>query len=516
MDKWLNKIDQLDPNNLFGWIVAASILLAAWMQYIQHGWINPDSVLYFEQARLFSLGDLHGVVNVFNWPLYGICIGIIHKLTPLSIHVSAQLLNMLFFGMAVASFLQLIKLAGGCNRTLVAGALLLFGSQYIVGDVLEMLLRDIGFWAFYLTALVFFIRYDQRLRLHDAVLWQICIMFATLFRIEAILFLLLLPLIYLFGKPKPTVWRFKKVFHIYSLSILATIIIGVTLATQPQLSMAQFGRLQEIFTLNLYQEFTQQIFTKADIMSNQVLGKYLEEFAIPGLLLTFLYVMGSKIITATGLIGSGLAALGLKHQCLKQVSPTMQPAVSRILIAISVVALISMALIITKVFVLSSRYVVALAWVLFIFAAFYLAALSSSQHKKTHIYFIIICLLLCLGLIKNILPKRAGYNYQQEAVAWLKKNNLENQPVFYNDSRSRYYAKEAFDESYEKDWLIITQDPSIQEYNFLVIKVGRPHLEQKEKLIDGLPKHRLIKEFKNTKDSKRMLIFSTNHKPPND
>ena len=191
MDQWLNRIDRFNTKNLILWVVAASILLAAWMQYIQHGWINPDSVLYLEQARLFSLGDWRGATQVFNWPLYGACIGFVHKLTSLSIHVSAQLLNMLFFSMATASFLCLIKLAGGNNRTLIAGTLLLFGSQYIVGDVLEMLMRDEGFWAFYLTALVFFIRYNQQLKKRDAVLWQICIMFAVLFRIEAILFLII-------------------------------------------------------------------------------------------------------------------------------------------------------------------------------------------------------------------------------------------------------------------------------------------------------------------------------------
>lgn len=195
INTWLKKIDQTNSSNLILYIVAASILLAAWMQHIQHGWINSDSVLYFEQARLYTLGDWAGIMGVYEWPLYGILIGLVHQLTSLNIHQSAQLLNMLFFGTATASFLYLIKLTGGSSRTILMGALLLFSSQYIVGDVLEMLLRDEGFWAFYLSALVFFIRFAQHQKVWDALLWQACIILATLFRIEGFFYLSLLPLL---------------------------------------------------------------------------------------------------------------------------------------------------------------------------------------------------------------------------------------------------------------------------------------------------------------------------------
>ncbi len=512
MNKWINKIDQFNPNNLFGLIVATSILLAAWMQYIQHGWITRDSLLYLEQARLFALGDWQGVKQVFSWPLYGVCIGIVHKLTSFSIHGSAQILNMLFFGIATASFLQIIKLAGGSNRTLVSGALLLFSAQYIVGDVLEMLMRDEGFWAFYLTSLVFFIRYDQQQKLRDAVLWQICIIVATLFRIEAILYLLFLPLFFMFGQLGSITSRFKKMFNAYSISTLVAIFIGITLVTQPQISMAQFGRLQEVFTINLYQELSQKLLFQADIMSTQVLGDSLEEFAIPGLLLTFLYAMGAKIITATGLIGTGLAAFYFKY------SPTsMQPAIRKVLLAIGIIAFITMALIITKVFVLSSRYVVALAWILLIFAAFYLAELSSNNRKKHRYVFIALCLLLCLGFIKNILPKQAGYNYRQEAVAWVKSHNDDGKPVFYDETRMIYYSNQAFTGTSGNTWQITSsaiKNKSIHNNKFLVISYSKKHSERFKYINENLPEFIEIKRFSNRKRKKHIVIYERLDTPP--
>ncbi|MFW5431483.1 MAG: hypothetical protein ACKE5M_06015 [Methylophilaceae bacterium] len=505
IDKWLNKIDRLNQNNLFWWIVATSILLAAWMQYIQHGWINPDSVLYFEQARLFSLGDWTAGFNIFEWPLYGACIGFLHKLTSLPIQTSAQLLNMLFFGIATASFLQLIKLAGGNSRTLFAGALLLFSSQYIVGDVLEMLMRDEGFWAFYLTALVFFIRYIQGGKLSDALYWQLCIIVATLFRIEAILFLMLLPLTCLLVESPTLKYKFQNLLYTYSISIIIAIVITITLLTQPQLSLSQFGRLNEVFTSNLYQEFTQKLLTQADIMSNQVLGKYLEEFAIPGLLLTFLCVMGSKIITATGLIGTSLAMLGLRRSPIK-----IHPKVKLVLAAASIIALISMALIIIKVFVLSSRYVVELAWLLLIFASFYLTSLSLNTNKKPRIIFLILCLVLSLGVIKNVLPKRDGYNYQQDAVRWVKVYNKGNKPVFYDDSRMIYYAKSKFSRKWDDNWkvaLSAINQKTLTKNKFLLLSHSKKHMNRLTFIRNKLPGYKEIKRFNNYRAKKFIVIY---------
>lgn len=504
--KWLNKVDQLNQHHFFWCIVASSLLLAAWMQYIQHGWINPDSVLYFEQARLFAQNDWQGILKVYEWPLYGICIGIVHKLTSLNIQTSAQLLNMLFFGLATASFLQLIKLAGGSNRTWLMGTLLLFSSQYIVGDVLEMLLRDEGFWAFYLSALVFFIRYLESDKVNDAIMWQICIIIATLFRIEAILFLLFLPLIYFFSQTgSSTRLKTRQLLNTYSISLALGMVVAIALFTQPQLNMSHFGRLDEVFTSNLYQQFTQKLFTKVDIMSKQVLGGYLEEFAISGLLLTFLYVIANKIITATGLIGTGLALLELKSS-----SWGIAPTIKKVFIVVSLIATISMALIIIKVFVLSSRYAVALAWILLIFASFYLSSLSSNTSKKRRIVLITLFLILTLSLISNILPKQEGYNYQQDAVKWVQLINTNNKHVYYNDSRLRYYAKAEFigtwnDTIGNLDNEIKTN--GLQHYKYLIISHKKKSVREAS-LIDRQPiKFEEIKNFKNTSGEKVITIY---------
>ena len=194
----LHKLEKKSVAQLQFWIVLLSVLIATQVQYIQHGWINPDSVLYLEAAKFFSNGNWQAGFEVFPWPFYALCIALVNTITQLGVHFSAQLLNVLFFAIATYSYIQIIQLAGGKQKQMIAGALIWLSAQYMIGGVLEMLMRDQGFWAFFLLSIVFFIRFYQQHRLKDALLWQACIIVATLFRIEAILYLLFLPFILLF------------------------------------------------------------------------------------------------------------------------------------------------------------------------------------------------------------------------------------------------------------------------------------------------------------------------------
>jgi hypothetical protein len=165
MFKILHQLEQKSVAQLQFWIVFIAILIAAQVQYIQHGWINPDSVLYLEAAKFFSHGEWKAGFAVFPWPFYSLCITAVNKITQLGVHVSAQILNVLFFAIATYSFIKIIQLAGGKQRQMIAGALIWLSAQYMIGGVLEMLMRDEGFWAFFLLSIVFFIRFTNNTNL---------------------------------------------------------------------------------------------------------------------------------------------------------------------------------------------------------------------------------------------------------------------------------------------------------------------------------------------------------------
>lgn len=511
MNTVLKKIDELSIKQLYLPFTLLGMLLAAQIQYIQHGWINPDTVLYFESAKLFAIGDWQGAVKIFQWPLYSILIASTHKLTTLDIHTSAQLLSVIFFGIVTASFLKIIELAGGTTRTLFAGALILFSAQYLVGGVLEMLMRDQGFWAFYLTSIVFFIKfYQSRTYLH-AFLWQICAIVATLFRIEAISFLILLPTILLFNREEKWLQRLIALIKCNFINITAAIGIFIALVTNDW-SMNQFGRLKEVFTSNLLVELSQKLLTQSAVMSEQVLGKYLEEFAVQGLLLTFIYIIISKAVAATGIVNLGLAAFACRSK-----THLMNLQVFQVLRAAAIIATINMALIITKVFVLSGRYVIAFAFILMIFASFQLGDLfkyfnqsPSPKDKKMQWLTIAILTFMLLGVVKNILPKSEGYNYLQDAAAWIKENNKKNKPVFYDEKRVRYYAGAEFTGTWNDGWegvRLAIQTKTLNKYEYLVINHSSKYPEREQYMADTLPEFIEVKRFSSVKRKKSTVIY---------
>jgi hypothetical protein len=508
----LKKIDTLSPRQLFWYLPIAAALLAGWMQYIQHGWINPDSVLYFESARYFANEQWKEALQVWNWPLYPLLIAATHKITSLSIQLSAQVLHAVFFAITTLSFLKIIQLAGGSVRTLLAGALILFSATYLVGDALEMLLRDQGFWAFFLTSLVFLIRFYKTKHYKDAIFWQICIIIATLFRIEGISYLIFLPVILLLEPQVTWQLRIHNFLKCHLLNIaLGAIILGALLLNNG-LSMSDFGRLKELFTSNFFQELTLQLRNKSTIMSQQVLGKYLEDFATQGLLLTFIYVMLAKVVSTTGMINVGLAIFATKSN-----RQLMDNQAFRVLRAAAIIAIINMALIITKVFVLSGRYVLALSFILMIFASFYLAdlfkCLESKSNNNDKLKWLTIALVgfMLLSFVKNILPKAEGYNYMQDAVAWVKVNNKEDKPVFYDDSRVRYYAGAPFVGTGTDSWSIVTsaiEDQSIQQYDFLLINHSAKHPEREKLITEKLAQYSEVKRFSSFKAKKIVIVYS--------
>lgn len=510
MQKYLFQLEKKSIRTLEYWILLLAVMIAAQVQYIQHGWINPDSVLYLEAAKFFSNGDWKAGFEVFSWPFYSLCITLVNTITHLGVHVSAQILNVLFFAITTYSYLKIIQLAGGKQRQIIAGALIWLSAQYMIGGVLEMLMRDEGFWAFYLLSIVFFIRFYQQHHFKDALLWQVCIILATLFRIEAILYLMFLPLLLLFQSGLSLPQKWKNLASANSINLSLAFIITAVFGFNDALSTKLLGRLNEVFTTNLWQQFTNQLVQKSGIMSDKVLGEYLNEFAVQGLLVTFIYIIIVKTISATGLVNIILSAFAVKQH-----NQLIQLSAYKVLRTTAIIALLNMALIITKVFVLSGRYVLALSFILMVFAAFYLAELlfSEAKNKKEKLFIIGIMLLMLGSALKNILPKKQGYNYMQDAVAWIEKANKKKSPVFYDDNRMKFYAGQTV--SYDQvkhatrfDSLLAEQ--TFKKYEFIVLNHSKNNPEYVLHAKNTLTDYAEINRFFDGKKRKFIIIYKRN------
>jgi len=498
MNKITAQIRDLTERQLIALISLGSILMTAWIMHIQQGWVTDDSILYFEVARLFAAREWQQGFALYGWPLYPALIALVHKLTGLTIQHSAQLWNVVFFTLTSYSFLTLIRLAGGHKQTIVWGGALLFSSPYIVGDVLPMLLRDEGFWAFFLASLGFLLKFHRTAEFKWALYWQFCMIIAMLFRIEALVFLLFTPLFMLLDSTfgwKERLLRYSKT-QVLTLSAFISLILLVAFSRtlQPQ----DLGRIQEVITFlpRAYAQITQGLVHKSQLMGEQVLGKYLDDYGLLSILLTLTCITIIKIAGSAGL--PALLSLATPQ---KAKFYGLQNDARKLIFWVMAIGTVIASVMILSTFILSSRYVIPLVFMLLVLAAFALFNMQNSvKGGKSRLHqsiLALILLLVCINLIKNLLPPSEEHNYEQQAVTWLKKNSPPQASVFINNAKLRYYAGQAYTDRPDPwPWTLqAIENNSIHEFDYLVLSLNGKNIEQQKYLSEVLTHHRLVNKF---------------------
>lgn len=467
------------------------------------GRINVDAVLYLEMAKRFAADNYQGALQLYNWPLFPWLMAMTHKMTGLSVQYAAHLLEASFFGITTWSFLTLAREGGGNRTTLVSAAILLFSAPYLVGDVLPMIMRDQGFWAFYLLSLLFFFRFYEKQKFTDALIWQIAAILAVLFRVEAVSFIILLPLCLLFRSDISVKSRLVLLFQSYSLSLAGVAATTIALAFLSTINLEQvLGRLTEVHTalLAAYHQLTSGLSSKAQVYGEAVLGKYIAEYAIYGLVLTLLVVIAGKIIGASSWLAVALASLA---PATENQLPNVR--LRTVLYWAAGINILNLIVILLTTFLLTGRYVAGLSFIILFFAAFKLAAMSGKWTKaqfmslavREKFICIVIVAFISYWLMANLMQRDRSNNYEQVAVSWVKQHVSPDASVFYDDARLRYYADAPWD-GRETDWgrLLTALQNQVKPYDYLVLHIKRKQAEEKLALLSEMKQYHQIQEFK--------------------
>lgn len=506
----------LDQKNLHWLLLLLATLVACWAVFQEHGRINDDGVLYLEAARVIALGEWKQSLDLYPWPLYPLLIAATHQLMGLSLQHAALLLSVLFFLLSTHIFILLIKEVGGSSCTVIAGALLLLSCSYIMRYVLPTVMREQGHWAFYLASLLYFLRFYRNSRWMDALGWQGCAIVAMLFRIEGITYLALLPLMLITQQELAWAERGKRLVKAYSLTILAIASVALALLLLPSLKLSDLGRLHEPMSVlqGAYQQVTHGLIDKAHIIGDSVLGSFLSDYGMQGLILTLIAIIFGKITAASGWLALILAVIYGKISALK-----LNNDARRLLIWVASLGLLNLWVILLCNFILPSRLAIPIAWIIFIFGAFTLNSLyvkwqrSAPVLKRKLLWAAVIVLTLQLSI--TLKPRPAHYNDEQDAVAWINQNTAAASKVFYDNPRLRYYAGLPFVDRGIADWDRVSKaidDGSIKSYNYLVIHMDNRRPEREKYLYQAVPQH-LVATINSSKN-RRILIFALKDERP--
>lgn len=153
--------------------------------------LNPDGMLYVDVARVFVEQGFGAALGKFNWPFLSMLIGALHVATGLSFIVASHLLDVIVLAALSAGFVLLYREMGG-PRAWVAAAVIVLSP--FLNEYRDYVIRDFGYWCFGLWSILFFVRFCREQDWGNALAWQLCVLAAVAFRIEAVALAALLPL----------------------------------------------------------------------------------------------------------------------------------------------------------------------------------------------------------------------------------------------------------------------------------------------------------------------------------
>ena len=295
-------------------------------------------------------------------------------------------------------------------------------------------IRGHGFWAFMLLAIFCFIQYSRSPGLKNAVMWQLSIAVAILFRVEGIAFLVLAPFCFLFIAGE----RSRIILHALRLNSLF-IILGAVVVT--------IFLVSGVFTLPSSMEIPNQL---VYVSPSALLGAVDNEAGMMFARNKFMtsvddarLILGSGVlvlVTVEVLSNIGLpflvvAAYGVLRKWLQL---TRESLVVVFFAAIGFCTLIPVA---GNFFFLSSRQtvltVLLISLITFQYVDYLLRELSSRQQHKWHTAAWVIILVLFLdGVISG------GASKQNIRVAgeWLKTEMAAEGKIACNEARLEFYS----------------------------------------------------------------------------
>lgn len=428
---------------LYAIAALVSVLLSAWI-----GWreqvINPDGICYLMSAeafQVFSVGQVMQLCPQSGWPFYPWLIHAIMNATGWPSLVAANVLDGALSLLSVITFIKIVEALGGSRRVMAFAAFVILCAHEF-NSVRQYVVRDHGYYAFYLLSIFFFLRVLVQPRLVSVVGWALSFVVATLFRVEGAVFLIALPFVSVF-MPSLRGQRLRTFFWLLSPCLLAG--VGLALLAAVHHEALPLGRLPELSQAlthsgaAIWQRYAD---TKAALIQYVLPLEAVRDAGVVWFL-TLVIWYGVSLIQNVSFI----AALLVIYAWV-----TRAAAWSRVHCQ-AVCAYLVVNLAITVVFFaqhlfLSKRYLLAFTLTLLLWVPFALERLYQSrvEGKGRKILYSLVMFSMLFSSLGVVLDRGPSKGYVREAGDWLATNVPDKASLYVNDFQLMYYAKhEGFD-----------------------------------------------------------------------
>ena len=494
------------------WFAFVVSLLLSIINIVSDDNINPDGILYVETARLFLEQGWQASIAHYKWPFYSIIIAGFSKLTWLDFETSAHVLNVLLLGLMAYVFVRCSQALGGDRRVAFFAAILLL-TNIVLNEYRDLIVRDAGYWAFFFTAVLLFLRYNNTGKNKYLIGSSFAMILATLFRIEGSVFIILMPLLLIFQAGSVR----ERLYSCF-VALLPMLIGAVGVVIYIVLSSSNdVGRL--FAGLNFLQgalaSISYGIAEKAQSIA-LIMGNGNRSLGSESVLAILFMILISKTYNVVGFVAALFSYLTLNSSAQRQKINGLGILIG--IIGINLIVLIVFLL--SKSF-LSSRYVITFGLLITLLAPFSLAAFFSDELEQKFLQSkawqrrvkIFISLIFVYTLLDGVISLSASKSYLRESGVWLKNNIAADEKLWSNETSLYYYSDRYVDRPKVKLLRRKTHQQQLpyigiierNNFDYLAVKVKHKQKGFEDRIIAWLDR-RPIHQTSNERGDK-VLIF---------
>lgn len=418
-------------NHIYLVTVLLSLLLS-WLAFSFGELPNRDTYAYLRTAELAISNGVNSAYEHYAWAHFSLLIAGLSQVTGLSLMLSAQVIMSVLFALLSVAFVNLVAMQSHGRRTTWL-ALICISCFPLLNEFRGYVVRDIGFLAFMLLALIQLIHYKQSLWLRHGLMFCVYVLLAFLFRPEALLYFVILPIAILLpgslqeGHRRAAYLRLSGLM--LALGAIAILLTGLTLQVNLSEQLIRFASIYQPFLQSLGNLFDPEPAIANAIFGEygaQFVGNYAGLFMLAGLLAMTL----ACVVDSLGMVVAPL----LVYSAWKRRVHLPRDARSILLSSIVVASAILIAFAVLTRF-LTTRYTLLLCILLLVYLPFvidYLWRQSVARNKSKCFYAIAGFLLLYCTLDAHV-SFGGQKHHLYEAATWVEQYTRAEAPLVTNE-----------------------------------------------------------------------------------
>ena len=474
-------------------------LLFSILAFQLDGLMNSDGILYMNMAKAYLDGGLQATAQLYDWPFFSILVATLHQFTGLSLEHAAQLLNTVLFVIFTDAILLLSsRLLANPFQVAIAAVFIL--SFIIINDYRSYIIRDIGYWAMIMLSLYRMAMFHENRSWLNATSWQAVTVLALLFRVEALVILLALPLTVFVNRP------FKlALLDILKLSYLLIIggLLIVAVFLQQHGFSAAFGKLGKVTGYLQFSGLLDKFELKSDLLADGVLNQYSADYSglilSSGLLVMFIH----KIVIGLSVGYLAIFAYSFLYGGHKPVA--QDPVTRRLLHYFIVINAVILLTFLFDSYFLSSRYMVVLfVSLLLLILPSMCQMVEQAFHARQKRILVAVTLVLLIGVIDSF-TSSVTKGYIKDAAIWASQELPDNTKVLTDDLFIDFYFKENGPKASLK---LAKRLNNYHKFDYLIVIQKRKHNREKELQQLDL---RAIHETSNERGDKTVIYQVVKH-----